>query len=106
MSIFLEKKYKHIENITVGPEKFISFVKDLKVKNLKLLTISVVKDSGNHVILKYYVEKHVKLFIISATLKKNQIASLFNYFSNADFIEREITETFGVKFVGNPNLNI
>lgn len=98
--------YKKTENFYISSEKLISFIENLNSKKLELVTISASLSVDNEVVLKYYFAKKNKLIILCVSLRKNQIASLFTYFSNSDFIEREISHTFGVKFVGNPNLNI
>lgn len=100
-------KYKKIENVTVGQIKLVQLVNSLKPKKLKLISINANLNPDSSVTLKYYIEQqNSNLLIINISLKKKQIASLYTFFSNADFIEREIAEFFGVKFVGNPNLKI
>lgn len=98
-------KYKKIENALINAGKLISFIEKLDHKRLRLISINANMMQGV-VSLKYYIEKHNnKLLILNVHLKKKQISSLYTFFKNADFIEREIAEIFGVKFIGNPNLN-
>ncbi|MFH1453068.1 MAG: NADH-quinone oxidoreductase subunit C [Armatimonadota bacterium] len=99
-------KYKTIKKFNINADKLIHFIDGLKSKKLKLISISTFIKADRVIVLKYYIEKQNQLLIIDAPVKKDQIASLFTYFSNADFIEREISQSFGVKFIGNPNLNI
>lgn len=100
-------KYKKIENVTINSTKLIHFIESLNPKKRKLISINANADLDKSIVLKYYIEQYNnRLLILNIALKKKQISSLYTFFPNADFIEREIAEIFGVKFVGNPNLKI
>lgn len=99
-------KHKRIQNVALSSDKLILFVENLKSKKFKLSTINAMLNYNNLVTLNYYFEKKGVFTVITVNPKRQAIKSLFTHFSNADFIEREISQTFGIKFIGNPNLNI
>lgn len=77
----------------------ISF-KDLKKMGARLSTITAVDEKT----LIYHFFVNGKFENVKIKLKDNKAKSICSIFPNAEFYEREIFETFGIKFEGNPNL--
>jgi NADH-quinone oxidoreductase subunit C/D len=74
--------------------------KELKKKGARLSTITAVDKKT----LIYHFFVNGKFKNIKVKIKNNRIESICSIFPNAEFYEREIFETFGIKFEGNPNL--
>ncbi len=76
----------------------------LKEENARLVTISCQRSLDGPLNLLYYFQKERRLIILELAVIENTVPSLYSIFTKADFIEREINNTFGIKFLGHPNL--
>jgi NADH:ubiquinone oxidoreductase subunit C len=74
--------------------------KKLKEKGARLIAITAVNKKN----LIYHFFLNGKLKNIKIRLKENKTNSIIKIFPNAEFYEREIYETFGIRFRGNKNL--
>lgn len=84
--------------------QFIPIVSRLREVSADLVTIyaSVVKDKG--VVLDYYFYLEGRTCIVRTAAEKLSVGSIYTFFPNADFVEREINNLFQVNFLGHPNL--
>ena len=88
----------------VGP-RFPDAIHDLKDRGARLVTITSVR-AASEAVLTYYFDLDGDLQMLTAKTVEGSIASLFSLFPGADVVEREISQVFGVKFVGNPHLGV
>lgn len=71
----------------------------------RLLTLSATCDLENELVLTYTFELGRGSYLVMSThTRERSLESLFSTFPAADFLEREVNQLFGVKFVGHPNL--
>lgn len=54
----------------------------------------------------YYFEVDGEVKTLETRTVRRSAPSLFSYFSNSDFSEREVNQDLKIKFVGNPNLQV
>lgn len=99
----IEDKTSTVE-IVCEPENFEDTLARLKNMGAEFITISAEVIPEDRVCLCYYFQKGAKTVIIRIELKDRTILSLYSRFNKSDFIEREINNLFGIKFVGHPNL--
>jgi NADH:ubiquinone oxidoreductase subunit C len=83
---------------------FLATSKKLKDLGASLQDICAVQGEGNEIELSYFFKKEGNLFIVRTVTAGRVINSLFSLYKSADFIEREISRLFGVKFMGHPRL--
>jgi len=83
---------------------FLATSKRLKDFGAALQTICAVLGDDSEVELSYFFEMEGSFFIVKTTTAGKVINSLFSLYKSADFIEREISHLFGVKFMGHPRL--
>ena len=76
----------------------------LKEMEARLATLSCRRNQDGSLVMLYYFRKEDRLIVLELTITDNSVPSLYSTFTKADFIEREINNTFGVKFLGHPNL--
>lgn len=77
----------------------------LQNEGARLLTLSAIGFEAGEVMLTYTFEIETTGSIILRTPTQDRTAdSLFSSFPAADFLEREVNNLFGVKFLGHPNL--
>lgn len=82
-------------------EKIITRLND---DDAKFITLSsLIGGDGEHILI-YYFKVAGKTITVHLRPKKKSVPSLYSTFVKADFIEREINNTFGIKFLGHPNL--
>ncbi len=74
--------------------------KKLKEKGARLAAITAVNEKN----LIYHFFLNGKLENIKIKVRNNNTPSITKLFPNAEFYEREIFETFGIRFRGNKNL--
>jgi NADH:ubiquinone oxidoreductase subunit C len=91
------------ENISLDTAGFEEAIARLKEEEAEFMTLAT-RRSGGELILWYYFRTKGKVKIIQVQSVDNSVPSLYSSFRKADFIEREINNTFGVKFLGHPNL--
>jgi len=71
----------------------------------RLLTLSASSDEAEELLLTYTFELGAaRTFTVSVSPRDGTVDSLFSRFVTADFLEREVNQLFGVKFLGHPNL--
>lgn len=72
----------------------------------RLLTLSALRAVGEELLLTYTFEVGPRGIVTVRTLTHERgVESLFTLFPAADFLEREVNNLFGVKFLGHPNLS-
>ena len=74
--------------------------KTLKRKGARLVAITAVDEKT--LIYHFSIDRRIKNF--RQKVRKSEVMSIVSLFPNAEFYEREIFETFGIKFKGNPRL--
>lgn len=71
----------------------------------RLLTLSATRESDDELQLTYTFELGRGSYLVMRTpTLERSLESLFSTFPAADFLEREVNQLFGVKFLGHPNL--
>lgn len=101
----MDKTRKTAEKILdCSVKKFESTIRKIKKDGGKLVTISASSDKSREVSLQYFFDFMKNFILVKTKTQDLAIGSLYVYFPNSDFIEREINLSFGVKFLGNPNL--
>lgn len=100
----MNKANKKVKEIECSFKQFETLIQKIKKDGGNFVTISVLPGKKDEVILQYFFDFMKNFVIVKAKTKDLTISSLYAYFSNSDFIEREINFSFGVKFLGNPNL--
>lgn len=71
----------------------------------RLLTLSATRDVEEELVLTYTFELGRGSYLVMTTpTHERSLESLFSTFPAADFLEREVNQLFGVKFLGHPNL--
>lgn len=98
------KKGKIQKTIKCSYDELINLATGLKEAGASLVSISANITKSKEIRINYFFEQDSKLKIIKTITKDKTAYSLLSYFSNADFVEREINKRFGVKFLGHPNL--
>ncbi|MBU0591920.1 NADH-quinone oxidoreductase subunit C [Candidatus Micrarchaeota archaeon] len=76
-----------------------------KIKAERLISIASVKnDDGNYTVYYHFSwDKKPEIRQFSIEVKKgDEVESIMELFENAALLEGEMTELFGIKFIGNP----
>lgn len=89
---------------TCEENRFENTIIRLKEMEAEFLTIAINRDKEEKLHLVYYFRKDEKILVLKVDAVNNSIPSLYSTFKKADFIEREINNLFGLKFLGHPNL--
>lgn len=86
-------------------EAFLACGQRLRDAGARLLTLSALCASDDELLLTYTFEVEGRGSVtLRTTTERRSAESLFSVFPAADFLEREVSSLFGVKFVGHPNL--
>lgn len=85
-------------------EQFLSRAMHFKEEGGRLLSISASPAEEGETQLNYFFDLEDKLQVLAALTRDGDMDSLYSLFPSADFMEREIYELYGVKFMGHPNL--
>jgi len=85
-------------------DQFAEFISGLKEQGGRLMSISAVSTGKGEVELMYYFDLSGTPQVLKSRTVDGVIESLYSLFQSADFMEREIHELYGVKFMGHPNL--
>jgi len=85
-------------------DEFEKIISRMKEEGANFLTLSTIREADNQFKLIYYFEQEGRKIVIRVRGRDGSIPSLYSYYGMADFIEREINNLFGIKFVGHPNL--
>lgn len=85
-------------------EEFTASLGGLREAGARFLTLEVVSGDGSEaeIICHFAVADEVQT--LSTRTVDRTVPSLFSYYGSADFPEREAARSFGVKFLGHPNL--
>lgn len=83
---------------------FETVISSLKEAGADFISLSTIRDEAGNLSLIYYFHRGEKIIVLKAKTRDNSIPSLYSSFVMADFVEREINNTFGIKFLGHPNL--
>jgi NADH:ubiquinone oxidoreductase subunit C len=79
--------------------------RSLQEAGARLLTLSAMRLPTDELNLTYTFEIGASNTVTLRTpTEERAIESLFSSFPAADFLEREVSNLFGVKFLGHPNL--
>lgn len=89
----------------VTPANFYNKVIQFKSQGANFITISSHFLENNEVSLNYFFKLGSDFIILNTQTDNKAIHSLYSIFYTSDFVEREISDVFGVKFVGHPNLS-
>ncbi len=85
---------------------FLASARYLHDNGARLLTLAATVDDDGELILTYAFEVGASgKVLIRAQTENHGIDSLFSLFACADFLEREVNNLFGIKFLGHPNLS-
>ena len=84
--------------------RFEDTIKRLNEMGTEFLTISATRGNDGELFIAYYFRQESRMLVVKVNIKDNTMPSLYSTFSKSDFIEREISNIFGVKFIGHPNL--
>ncbi len=76
----------------------------LKEMGVTFITLSADVLDNAEVELNYFFQVDSRTIVINVTTNEKTIPSLYSKFQKSDFIEREINNIFGIKFLGHPNL--
>lgn len=87
-----------------SPAKFAATVARLKESGARLLTMSASRRPDGEVVLQYFFDLEGVTHVLATKTRQRRIDSLFSYFANADFVEREVNSVLDVRFVGHPHL--
>ena len=83
-----------------------NFIKEIeKLKNFRLITISVIDSKKNYELLYHFDIGKIKTIKILIPENQPIISSIVHIFPSAEFYEREIHDFFGIEFKGNPKLH-
>jgi len=89
---------------TCDPADFLAAAASLKREGAVLSSICACPDEGGEVALRYFFEAAGVLRALRTRTSGRSIDSLFSLFANSDFLEREASKLFRIKFLGHPNL--
>jgi NADH:ubiquinone oxidoreductase subunit C len=99
-----EKSRNKHEFLECNFDGFDETISRLKENGAEFVSLSTVRNDKGNLSLIYYFQVKEKIIVLKAKIKDNSIPSLYSSFVKADFVEREINNTFGIKFLGHPNL--
>jgi NADH:ubiquinone oxidoreductase subunit C len=99
-----KKSQERHEYLNCNFDGFDETVSRLKENGAEFISLSTVRNDNGILSLIYYFKTGEKIIVLKAKTKENSIPSLYSSFVKADFVEREINNTFGIKFLGHPNL--
>ena len=88
----------------LGQEDFIPAVRGLRESGARFLTLEARNLPGGEVELLYSFAREGEVRTLRTWTVERAAPSLFSFYGSADFPEREAARTFGVKFLGHPNL--
>lgn len=83
----------------VSEKDFINAVKRLYKAKARFITATACQNSGQMYIF-YHFEISKALYTLWISLKQEKIESISDIYPTANWIEREITELYGIKFSG------
>lgn len=77
----------------------------LHSKGSRLVSLAATLEADGEATMTYtFCVGDNKVLALEASSVDKTVDSLFSLFSTADFLEREVSHLFGIKFVGHPNL--
>ena len=82
-------------------EETIEFLKNTEVE---FHTLSTRRCDDEEFCLTYFFQQADKKIVLKVKTRDASIPSLYTFYGRADFLEREVNNLFGIKFVGHPNL--
>jgi NADH:ubiquinone oxidoreductase subunit C len=84
-------------------KKVISQAK--KIKSDRLISITCVKETeGFSMYYHFSLDENPEIKVLKVLIKENEeVESLIPLYENAELMESETTEAYGVKFAGNPS---
>jgi NADH:ubiquinone oxidoreductase subunit C len=88
----------------LADEDLLRVARYLHSVGARLLTIAATTFDERDVQLTYTFELGKCTLMLRAESHSGTVDSLFSLFACADFLEREVNNLFGVKFLGHPNL--
>lgn len=78
-------------------------LRDLRDRGALLAGIEAVQN-GSTVVLTYYLTLDGKTERLMYEAQDGSCPSMIQLFGSADYLERALHKSYGLKFVGNPNL--
>lgn len=85
-------------------EHFEVSIENLKELGAQFLTLSASRPEDDQFVLDYYFRHEGRIVVLRVKLSDKVIPSLYSSFGMSDFVEREVNNLFGIKFIGHPNL--
>jgi NADH:ubiquinone oxidoreductase subunit C len=85
-------------------EEYTTSVRGLREVGARFLTLEAFSGEGGEVEIVCHFSLRDEVQTLSTRTVDRTVPSLFSFFGNADFPEREAARSFGVKFLGHPNL--
>jgi len=85
-------------------EKFITSVRGLREAGARFLTLEAFSGEGGEVEIVCHFSLGDEVHGLATRTVDRTVPSLFSFYGSADFPEREAARSFGVKFLGHPNL--
>lgn len=96
-----------LKSHNVNHQKFLKAARKLREQGGRLMTFTVVSGrTRKEFDLRYFFEVEGQVRILETRTVRKSVPSLFSYYSNSDFPEREASQEHRIKFVGNPNLPV
>jgi len=85
-------------------EAFTDSVRGLREAGARFLTLEGVRGEDGEVDFFYHFGAGEEVRTLATRTQGQAVPSLFSFYGAADFPERQAARTFGVKFLGHPNL--
>ncbi|NMA28318.1 MAG: NADH-quinone oxidoreductase subunit C [Burkholderiales bacterium] len=85
-------------------EEYTASVRGLREAGARFLNLETCSGEGGEVEIVCHFLLKDEVHTLSTCTVERKVPSLFSFFGNADFPEREAARSFGVKFLGHPNL--
>jgi NADH:ubiquinone oxidoreductase subunit C len=85
-------------------EEYTTSVRGLREAGARFLIMEAFSGEGGEVEIVCHFSCRDEVHTLSTRTVDGTVPSLFSFFGSADFPEREAARSFGVKFLGHPNL--
>ncbi len=85
-------------------EEYTASVRGLREAGARFLTLEAFSGEGGEVEISSHFTLGEEVHSLTTRTVARTVPSLFSFYGSADFPEREAARSFGVKFLGHPNL--
>lgn len=86
--------------------RFLQRISDAQARGADLIGIEALQEEGAPMLLTYHLHVEGKSERYEQTVVDGGCPSLISLFGVADFLERALHNRYGLKFIGNPNLEV